>query len=95
MLSYFSKRFISSTRFTTRLSPSVQFLIRTYNIEVNNIKSTGPYGILLKGDLLGYIKDKNLKPHGPFDHTSHKKQEDKAAKTARSEEKVRIYLFNI
>lgn len=90
MLTYFSKRYISSTRFATRMSPSVQFLVRTYDIQVNDITSTGPYGILLKGDLLKHIKDKNLKSHGPFDNIAHKKQGKKAPKTARVEEKVRI-----
>jgi hypothetical protein len=47
------------------LSPAVQHLLRLYDIsedEAKNITTSGPFGRLLKGDLLSYIEAEKLKP---------------------------------
>jgi hypothetical protein len=91
MLTFLSKRFISSNKFASRMSPAVQFLTRTYNIELSNISPSGPYGIMLKGDLLRHIKEKNLTPVGPFSQAIKKKHDKEVAKPARTQEKVSIF----
>ncbi|KAK2157329.1 hypothetical protein LSH36_193g05024 [Paralvinella palmiformis] len=42
--------------------PAVRCLLEQYNIQLTDVHGTGPANRILKGDLLKYIKDKNLKP---------------------------------
>lgn len=42
--------------------PAVRGLLDKYGLSPNKIVGTGPRGILLKGDVLQYIKEENLKP---------------------------------
>lgn len=45
-----------------QLSPSVLRLERDYKTNFSMVTPTGPKGNILKGDVLGYIKEKGLKP---------------------------------
>eukprot|EP01132_Coremiostelium_polycephalum_P004578 gene4578-5715_t len=42
--------------------PSVKRLLKEYGIDFNSVKGSGPHGRLIKGDILDYISQKNLKP---------------------------------
>ena len=42
------------------ISPSAGWWLRTYMIMPNEVKSTGPKGFLLKGDVLKHIEDNKL-----------------------------------
>ena len=43
-----------------KISPSAGWWLRTYMVLPNEVKSTGPKGYLLKGDVLQYIEDNKL-----------------------------------
>jgi len=45
--------------------PAVRSILELYNIQIDQVKPTGPHNRLLKGDLLKYIKEKGLKPSAP------------------------------
>ncbi|KAH9494986.1 hypothetical protein Btru_018325 [Bulinus truncatus] len=42
------------------IGPSVKKLLQEYNIKSTDIPASGPAGALLKGDVLSYVKSKNL-----------------------------------
>ncbi|XP_063594021.1 pyruvate dehydrogenase protein X component-like [Penaeus indicus] len=42
--------------------PSVRLLLEQYGLTAEQVPPGGPYGILLKGDVLKYIKEKGLQP---------------------------------
>lgn len=45
----------------SNVGPATHFLMAQYGIKANQVKASGPKGIV-KGDVLQYIKDHNLKP---------------------------------
>ena len=44
-----------------RISPAAGWWLRAYNVQAAQVTATGPKGFLLKGDVLKYIKENNLK----------------------------------
>ncbi|XP_065574094.1 pyruvate dehydrogenase protein X component, mitochondrial-like isoform X1 [Artemia franciscana] len=46
----------------TLIGPAVRGLLEQYNINANEVRPTGPKSLLLKGDILKYVKEKGLKP---------------------------------
>lgn len=79
MLSKLGRRYISSTRFADRISPAVQFYARSYNLSLDKVKATGPYGIILKADVINYARDNNMKEKSPWDADSEKNNTKKEA----------------
>ncbi|XP_054721647.1 pyruvate dehydrogenase protein X component, mitochondrial-like [Uloborus diversus] len=51
----------SSVDSSKLIGPSVRKLLQDYGIKYSLITGSGPHNILLKGDVLNYIKDKNIK----------------------------------
>uniref|UniRef100_A0A914VYY6 Dihydrolipoamide acetyltransferase component of pyruvate dehydrogenase complex n=1 Tax=Plectus sambesii TaxID=2011161 RepID=A0A914VYY6_9BILA len=47
---------------TSLLGPAVKLMMQHYGIERDVVKGSGPKGTIVKGDLLNYIKSKNLSP---------------------------------
>lgn len=79
MLTRVAKRYFASGRFADRFSPAVLFYARSYDVDLGSVKASGPGGIILKGDVLGYIKQNNLKLAGL--HSKKEKEAPKQAKT--------------
>lgn len=46
----------------TKISPSAKLLISEYGLDKSSLKASGPYGTLLKGDVLAAIKSGNASP---------------------------------
>ncbi|KAK3228413.1 hypothetical protein Dsin_000294 [Dipteronia sinensis] len=46
----------------TKISPSAKLLISEYGLDTSSLKASGPYGTLLKGDVLSAIKSGKLSP---------------------------------
>lgn len=90
MLTRIAKRYFASGKFADRISPAVMYYARSYDVDLGNIKPTGPGGIILKGDLLHYIKQNNLKLAGL--HPKKEKEAPKQAKTKPEAEAV-SYIF--
>ncbi|UXI16705.1 ribosomal protein S20 [Sarcoptes scabiei] len=44
-----------------KISPSARHLIKSYKIEASSIKPTGPHGILIKDDVLNFVRNNHLK----------------------------------
>ncbi|CAD5120877.1 DgyrCDS9428 [Dimorphilus gyrociliatus] len=44
------------------IGPAVRLILEAYGLDANNIAGTGHNGMVLKGDVLDYINNKNLKP---------------------------------
>lgn len=44
------------------MGPAVRALLEQYALKAEDVKATGPQGLLLKGDVLNHIKSCNLKP---------------------------------
>ena len=62
MLSRISLRYFSSKGVITRISPAVQFYLRSYLVDITKLTPTGVKGMVTKADVLKYIKEKQLKP---------------------------------
>lgn len=45
--------------------PSVRLLLEQYGLKADDVPHGGPHGILVKGDVLRLIKERNLKPKAP------------------------------
>ena len=45
-----------------RISPAAKLLITEYGLDASTLNATGPYGTLLKGDVLSAIKSGKLSP---------------------------------
>lgn len=58
-----SNKLAQAARRTLAMGPSVKNLLAQYNLDPKQIVSTGPHQILLKGDVLSYISQKNLEPN--------------------------------
>lgn len=55
-----SNKLAQAARRTFAMGPSVKNLLTQYNLDPRQIVSTGPHQILLKSDVLSYIRQKNL-----------------------------------
>lgn len=57
---------------STLLGPSVRNLLHQYGLDQNQISASGPHDILLKGDVLNYIKKNNVTPRNSDEMASNK-----------------------
>jgi len=55
----------SSSPHSQGYGPAVRSLLDIYNLKIDQVPASGPHGRLLKGDILRYVKDKNLQPVPP------------------------------
>jgi len=53
---------IHGIRHKTLIGPAVRGLLERYGLSPSKIPASGPHGLLLKGDVLSHIKEKNLQP---------------------------------
>jgi len=44
------------------LGPAVKNYLRFYGLSPDNVKATGPHGLVTKGDVLSHVKSNNLAP---------------------------------
>lgn len=68
MLSRISLRYFSAGSMSQKISPAVQFYLRSYSIDKSQVTPTGTKGMISKADVLKYIKEKQLKPVEYFSH---------------------------
>lgn len=48
--------------FCRNYGPSVRMLLEQYGLTAGQVPPSGPHGVLLKGDVLRLVKEKNLTP---------------------------------
>jgi len=56
-----NENYVKSTKHRSSLSPAVRNLIELYGIDIGSVDPSGPHSRVLKGDVLSYISNKELK----------------------------------
>ena len=64
------------------LGPSVRNLLNQFGIDGNAIKSSGPHNVILKGDVLRYIQENQLKPREATETSASKPSVSKTTPTS-------------
>lgn len=70
-----------------RISPAAKLLIMEYGLDASTLKASGPYGTLLKGDVLAAIKSGKASPKPASNEKAssfQSRQQDAASQESRS-----------